>query len=168
MPHRLWAAAPGACLYGNAVLATTGGHGRAGCTTEHRASEQSALYHKKPLCVRRTSCPAVSECGVSTHSIQTSPRSRRPQPMRHALPDPVADGRDSSPLPQKKIGKDDVADGDSFSGETDPAVASPQQVKSQILFQHFAVYFATMPKQTLELSSSRPTPVPRRPPPYWA
>ena len=81
MPHRLWAAAPGACLYGNAVLATTGGHGRAGCTTEHRASEQSALYHKKPLCVRRTSCPAVSECGVSTHSIQTSPRSRSPQPI---------------------------------------------------------------------------------------
>ena len=67
--------------YGNAVLATTGGHSRAGCTTEHRASEQSALYHKKPLCVRRTSCPAVSECGVSTHSIQTSPRSRSPQPI---------------------------------------------------------------------------------------
>ena len=75
------AAASGAWLYGNAVLATTGGHGRAGCTTEHRASEQSALYHKKPLCVRRTSCPAVSECGVSTHSIQTSPRSRSPQPI---------------------------------------------------------------------------------------
>ena len=92
----------GACLYGNAVLATTGGHGRAGCTTEHRASEQSALYHKKPLCVRRTSCPAVSECGVSTHSIQTSPRSRRPQPTRRAPPDPVADGRDSSPPTPKE------------------------------------------------------------------
>ncbi len=39
------------------------------------------LTAKKPLCVRRTSCPAVSECGVSTHSIQTSPRSRRPQPI---------------------------------------------------------------------------------------
>ena len=96
------AAASGACLYGNAVLATTGGHGRAGCTTEHRASEQSALYHKKPLCVRRTSCPAVSECGVSTHSIQTSPRSRRPQPTRHAPPDPVADGRDLSPPTPKE------------------------------------------------------------------
>ena len=60
------------------------------------------LTAKKPLCVRRTSCPAVSECGVSTHSIQTSPRSRRPQPTRHAPPDPVADGRDSSPPTPKE------------------------------------------------------------------
>ena len=53
MPHRLWAAAPGACLYGNAVLATTGGHGRAGCTTEHRASTPSALQQKS-----RSACGA--------------------------------------------------------------------------------------------------------------
>ena len=31
------------------------------------------LTAKKPLCVRRTSCPAVSECGVSTHSISPAP-----------------------------------------------------------------------------------------------
>ena len=43
----------GACLYGNAVLATTGGHGRAGCTTEHRASTPSALQQKS-----RSACGA--------------------------------------------------------------------------------------------------------------
>ena len=39
--------------YGNAVLATTGGHGRAGCTTEHRASTPSALQQKS-----RSACGA--------------------------------------------------------------------------------------------------------------